>query len=128
MRTVILESPLAPNALATQAQHVAYALKCVRDCMSRGEAPFASHLLYPQCYDDAIPAERELGIAAGLAIGARLEATVVYLDFGLSTGMRRGVVEAVELGRAIYLRRLDLPTPGDNVPATPLELNRLLGL
>lgn len=39
------------------------------DALDRGEAPYASHLLYTQMLDDTIPAERELGIKAGFAWG-----------------------------------------------------------
>lgn len=44
MRLVILESPYAGNI----EKNVAYARACVRDSLSRGEAPIASHLLYTQ--------------------------------------------------------------------------------
>ena len=44
MRLVILESPYAGDVAA----NVKYARRCVRDSLSRGEAPIASHLLYTQ--------------------------------------------------------------------------------
>ena len=42
MRFVIIESPYAGNV----EENEEYARKCLRDCLMRGEAPFASHLLY----------------------------------------------------------------------------------
>ena len=76
MRRVILESPFAGDIEA----HVAYARRCLRDCLARGEAPIASHLLYPQILDDSIAAERALGIAAGLGWLRLAEAMVAYIE------------------------------------------------
>lgn len=65
MRLVILESPYAGDV----EKHVAYARACVRDSLSRGEAPIASHLLYtqPGILRDEVSKERQWGIDAGLA-------------------------------------------------------------
>lgn len=64
MRRVIIESPYAGD-VELNAQ---YARECLRDSLTRGEAPIASHLLYtqPGVLDDAVPRERALGIEAGL--------------------------------------------------------------
>lgn len=69
------------------------------DCLRRHEAPFASHLLYtqPGVLRDSMEEERILGIAAGLAWGGWADATVVYVDRGISQGMRLGIEAA---GRA----------------------------
>src|ERR1700684_441017 len=55
-------------------------LRCMRDSVMRGEAPFASHLLYVQFLDDDILWEREAGLSCGFAWGALADATVVYTD------------------------------------------------
>ena len=85
MKLVIMESPFAG---AVQ-QNVHYARLCLRDCLLRGEAPIASHLLYTQenVLDDLIPSERALGIGAGLAWRAVAESAVFYVDRGWSSGM-----------------------------------------
>lgn len=44
MKRVILESPYAGDV----ERNLTYARECVRDSLSRGEAPIASHLLYTQ--------------------------------------------------------------------------------
>lgn len=44
LRLVIVESPYAGDIEA----NVAYARRCLRDSLARGEAPIASHLLYTQ--------------------------------------------------------------------------------
>ena len=105
LRRVILESPFAGDAEA-QERHVAYARAAMRDCLTRGEAPFASHLLYPQVLDDDLPIERELGIAAGLAWVPLAGATVVYTDLGISPGMSRGINHAIRCGRVVEYRSI----------------------
>lgn len=94
MRRVIVESPYAGDVEA----NIEYARAAVRDSVLRGEAPIASHLLFtqPGILDDDVPAERDLGIEAGLAWLAVADATVVYQDRGLSRGMRRGILAARE--------------------------------
>lgn len=104
MRLVILESPYAGDVEA----NLAYARACMRDCLYRGEAPFASHLLYtqPGILDDGKPGERAMGIHAGLLWGRFAEATVVYIDRGISEGMLKGMERAREDGRPIERRNL----------------------
>ena len=57
----------------------------------RGEAPFASHLLYTQVLDDEDPKSRRMGIDAGIDWGAAAEARVVYEDLGVSPGMSKAI-------------------------------------
>lgn len=104
MKLVILESPFAGDIEA----NVAYARACVRDSLSRGEAPIASHLLYtqPGILDDTVAEERALGIAAGLAWRAVAQASVVYTDRGISAGMRHGIAAAEAAGVPVEYRRL----------------------
>lgn len=63
MRLVIIESPYKGD----RERNVRYLRACIRDCLRRGEAPFASHRMYTDALDDDIPEERALGIEAGLA-------------------------------------------------------------
>lgn len=105
MRRVILESPYAGDV----ARNVAYARRCLRDCLGRGEAPIASHLLYTQdgVLDDAVAAERELGIAAGLAWREVADAVVFYTDLGWSNGMCDALELVEREGIAHEVRHLD---------------------
>lgn len=105
MRRVILESPFAGEV----DRNVDFARRCIRDCLKRGEAPIASHLLYtqPGVLDDTVPEERALGIAAGLAWVRAADATVVYVDLGISGGMKLGIEAAVAGGRPVEYRTLD---------------------
>ncbi|MBZ9821903.1 hypothetical protein [Mesorhizobium sp. CA4] len=103
-RLVILESPYAGDV----DRNVAYARAAMRDCLVRGDAPAASHLLYtqPGVLDDGNPEERARGIDAGLAWGRVAEATVVYTDLGISGGMGEGVKRAFAEGRPVEWRTL----------------------
>jgi hypothetical protein len=103
-RLVILESPYAGHIEA----NVAYARLCVRDSLGRGEAPIASHLLYTQdsILDDNNPEERQWGIDAGLAWRIKADATVVYVDRGISQGMIYGILKAQEDGNKVEYRKL----------------------
>ena len=104
MRRVILESPYAGDVEF----NVTYARACVRDCLLRGESPLASHLLYtqPGVLADDDPAERAHGIAAGLAWLTVAEASVVYIDHGISPGMSYGIEAAAKAGIPVEFRYL----------------------
>ena len=78
----------------------------MRDCLLRGEAPFASHLFYTQVLDDQAPNERLLGMVAGWAWLPVADATVVYRDLGISPGMKEGIAKAVAAGLPIEYRSL----------------------
>ncbi len=109
MRRVILESPYRGKNDTETERNVRYARACVRDSLQfRGEAPIASHLLYTQegILDDTIERDREQGIAAGLAWLPGAEAMVVYIDYGISPGMQRGIDAARACGLSIDYRRI----------------------
>ena len=108
MRLVIIESPYAGDTPEEVAQNERYARACMRDCLRRGEAPLASHLLYtqPGVLDDADPEERALGITAGLAWARWASATAAYVDLGVTNGMRQGFAHARQLGRVVETRTL----------------------
>lgn len=101
-RRVILESPYAGDV----ERNVAYAKACMRDCLARGEAPFASHLLYTQVLDDTKPEERTLGLLLAAAWGPKADATVVYVDLGVSHGMKLGIYGAERDGIPVEYRTL----------------------
>ena len=104
MRLVIVESPFAGDV----EKNVEYARAAVRDCLLRGEAPIASHLLYTQSgiLDDDKRDERQLGIDAGLAWRVVSDGTVVYDDLGISRGMRYGIDKAKASGKSVEFRSL----------------------
>lgn len=107
MRRVVLESPYGGDV----EDNVAYARRCIRDCLDRGEAPIASHLLFtqPNILDDAVPEERTLGINAGLAWHLVSESVVFYCDRGWSSGMGGAEKHAKDNGLMIEYRWLGAP-------------------
>jgi hypothetical protein len=113
-RRVILETPYHSDTPAGIAANETYARMCLRDCLLRGEAPIASHLLYtqPGVLLDSVPEERTLGIEAGLAWGWVADATVVYTDRGVSSGMQKGVERAQAENRPVEMRALQGRDPG----------------
>lgn len=105
MRLVIVESPYAEDV----ERNLKYVRAAMADCLRRGEAPFACHALYtqPGVLDDTKPEERSLGMWAGFYWGEKADATVVYGDLGMSSGMKAGIARAEKLGRPIEYRTLE---------------------
>jgi len=105
---VILESPFKGDDWSKTERNIEYARLCMRDCLMRGEAPYASHLLYTQhnVLDDKNPEERKLGITAGFAWRYFAKKTVVYTDFGISSGVEQGVEDSIEKGIPVEYRKL----------------------
>ena len=124
---VLIESPLASPTIEGLVRNKKYARECMRDCLSKGEAPYASHLLYAQegLLDDDIPAERALGIHAGLVWGKEATKTIVYTDLGISLGMERGIKRAKEEGREVIYRELGF-VPDVHPLEIRIEVNKLL--
>lgn len=116
MRKVTIESPLAPQGERYGSgedelkkefeENVEYAKCAMLDCFTRGEAPFASHLLYPQVLDDADKAQRRAGMRAGLHISDAMDAHVVYTDLGISRGMKSGIARAEKNGKDVEMRTM----------------------
>jgi hypothetical protein len=102
---VLVESPYAGDV----EKNLRYLRAALHDCFLRGEFPWASHAVYtqPGVLDDTVPAERELGIEAGLAWGRCADKTVVYTDLGITAGMQRGMDRALAQGRPIERRSLE---------------------
>lgn len=120
MRLVIVESPYAGDVET----NIWYARAAVRDCVLRGESPIASHLLFTQIgiLDDGDPDQRSMGITAGLAWLRVADATVVYTDRGISSGMEQGIAAAMAAGVQVEYRVLP-PTLGRHLVrmTTPLR-------
>ena len=106
MKRVILESPYASTHQRLRDLYDRYLVDCLRDSLGRGEAPMASHGLYPGALDDEVPEERSLGIEAGFAWRQAAEYTVAYTDLGTSPGMRKGIEHAISTGHVVHLRCL----------------------
>lgn len=104
MKLVVVESPYAGDIET----NTTYARRALADCLARGEAPFASHLLYtqPGVLNDDKPEERKLGIEAGFLWGKSAPTRVIYTDYGYSKGMYAGIEEAERLGQRLVFREI----------------------
>lgn len=89
MGRVIIESPFAGDVEANRA----YLQECIRDCIARGESPYASHQMLTTALDDTDEAQRNAGIEAGYAWWAVADEIVFYTDLGWSRGMNRARAE-----------------------------------
>ena len=98
---VVVESPFAGGFA-----NVRYGRECLRDCIDRGESPFASHLLYAQkgLLDDNVPQERKKGLEAAAAWLEVADSVCVYMELGVTWGMVLGIVRAVRRKKPIRLR------------------------
>ena len=113
MFRVIIESPMFTRAedgsrcspLEVE-RNMRYLKRATLDSLRRGEAPFASCLVYLQVLDDAKPEERKLGIAAGLEWAASADLVVIYADHGVSEGMTLGIVRHEQNGIEIQYRHI----------------------
>ena len=119
MIPVTLESPYAGDIQ----RNLTYGRRAMADCLRRGEAPFASHLLYtqPGVLDDDDPEERMLGISAGLSWGPWAKYIVVYTDYGVTAGMQKGIELYATMGIQIKRREIGV----NNFPFTLAEITIL---
>lgn len=110
MNRVVIESPLNAPTREGIELNKDYARRCVMDSLSRGEAPYASHLFFdqPGLLDDLRADQRELGLTAGLAWGESADFIAVYVDNGISNGMKRGINRWRSLGKRIEYRAFDI--------------------
>jgi len=105
---VLIESPLAAPSRSGLGLNQLYGRAALRDSLLRGEAPMASHMLYAQKFvlDDTNELEREIGMVAGFAWLALVDRVVVYIDRGISAGMREGIRRAENLGVIVEERSI----------------------
>lgn len=107
MRLVVIESPFGTNPDGSRAdpetveRNLVYARRAMLWCLRRAWPPYGSHLLYPQCLNDATPEERELGIQSGFEWGKMADAVLVFTDYGITPGMLRGIDRAREAGQLV---------------------------
>lgn len=108
-KLVIIESPFRAKGWYGRWQNVRYARACLRDSLLRGEAPFASHLLYTQSgvLRDSDELERKLGIESGWDWMKKADLVAVYIDRGISGGMVSGEMLAHILNLPVEYRTLD---------------------
>jgi hypothetical protein len=88
----MVESPYAGEVPS----NLKYLRECIDHCRKRGEAPFASHGIYPIYLDDLQPDERTLGLAWRDAWAQGADVVRFYVDRGVSAGMWHAFQHAVK--------------------------------
>jgi hypothetical protein len=127
MKPVSIESPFAGDV---RRNHL-YLQACIRDCLARGETPYASHQMLTEALDDNVPEQRALGINAGLAMRETIGFAAFYVDLDWSTGMKlaRETYDGGPDGKgkqtAYELRRLPAEVLADFFWSFSTELFRL---
>lgn len=90
VKITIVESPYTTTR-ASPLECVRYACWACFDCVMRGEAPFASHLLYAQILPET-KHSRQIGLAMRDTIAkATMGLVAQYTDLGVTPGMVRDV-------------------------------------
>ena len=97
MKLVYIASPYAGDVQANTEAAKGYC----RAALEEGVVPIAPHLLYPQFLEDSDPAERNLGLRAGLELLARCDELWVCGP-EISPGMAREIQFARGLGLPIW--------------------------
>ncbi len=106
MPCVIIESPFKAKDKTLQVEYHHYLNLALRDSISRGESPYASHAFIPRVLNDDNQNERSLGINLGQAWLRRCDFVAVYQDYGISEGMKAGIASAEILGKPIEYRSM----------------------
>lgn len=96
MKTVCIETPYGRSD---------YARLCMRHSLSRGEAPVVPTLLYPQVLDYDVLVQSDLGFGASIVVGNACRLRAVYQDFGVTTQMRKAILNAPH-GQPVEYRQL----------------------
>lgn len=95
-------NPGCLRCLYVRALCEAYLRRAMVDSISRGESPYASHLLLPQVLDEDDPEQRAIGMECGHAWLWGSEYVVAYVDG--PGGVTPGMLERMNLARANSIR------------------------
>ncbi len=110
MALVVICSPLRNDDPDEVERNRVYAREAMRNSMLRGEAPFVSHLLYPQILEDSIPEERAAAKIATEQVIMRADRLAVYIDRGISDGMREEIRVASVSNTRVVFRTMKKPS------------------
>ena len=136
---VMVETPYNAESSREIELNIFYALHCMRDSLTRNEAPMLTHLLYTripsgQHVSDNDPKHCLIGRDAGLrcaqAWRSSCKRTIMYIDRGISAGMQRAIDEATGNGDVVVEYR-NLPNWEDikkEFPEKPPEIIQTTGL
>lgn len=78
--------------------NVAYAKELTGLALNNGYAPITPHLYLTQVLDESDPAQRAIGMAAGLELLKQCKYILIGSRYGISEGMLNEISLAIELG------------------------------
>lgn len=102
---VLIESPYRNENEQEFSKNIEYAKSALLDSFQRGETPMASHLLYTQVLNEDTT-ERYEGISRALNWLSIVDSVVVYVDRGVSEGMKMSIDKAKSLNVEVELRTI----------------------
>lgn len=105
-------------------QNLVYARLALLNSLKRGEAPFASHLIYTQVWAESDEL-RNQGIKAGIEFQHRIDQVALYVDLGTSNGMKlardNALLINVQHSTRTILDVRDGKDPREKLAAMPLD-------
>lgn len=111
-RCVFICSPFSADNDADFFRNIEYAQDATRDAISRGESPYTPHLFLTQVLKDEDPQERALSLEISKRFLMRCDGIAVYLDHGVSPGMRGEIAAAQAAHMTIWYRNVGEPDEG----------------
>jgi hypothetical protein len=108
MKRVYVASPFRGATPEETRQNIIYARLCMLDSLERGEAPYLSHLLYTQVWAESDDL-RAAGLAAGTAWRRVSDYVALYIDLGVTDGMRLAELDAAHHDIPHGYRKVTLP-------------------
>lgn len=107
VKVCFIVSPYRNESRRIVRRNVRYARAAMVDSFSRGEVPFAGHLLFTQIFEEDDPIQRARGISANHAIMRGCSVVAVYRDLGYSEGMCEDIGKAKDFGIPVQVRSID---------------------
>lgn len=105
-RCVVLVSPFMAEDYTKANMAKRYADRCTKDSVNKQEAPLVSHSFYYDVLNVKNPIERDIGLQSQLSWIKHAELVAVYVDLGITPGMRVAINNAILLSKRIEYRTI----------------------
>lgn len=105
-RCVFICSPFSADNDADLFRNIEYAQDASKDAIDRGESPYTPHLFLTQILKDGDQAQRDLSLELAKRWLRRCDGLAVYIDYGVSAGMKGEIAAATAAHIPIWYRGL----------------------
>lgn len=109
---VAIVSPYNSDTEEGRRANLDYARAAAHDCLHRGEIPLALHLVLGDPSVPETPEIRALALAGSFHLINAVDKVVIYLDRGISEGMRIEMYTAVHADKPVEHRIIDKSNEG----------------